>query len=228
MGIFLKVSKDFKRNSSIHSGSFFAADNSRITASFNPFPVERMGWTSSWNPNLYSPRSIGFGSTLSSAIISFLSLFLLLIILRAFQERVAHLIRCGNFETPDKKAASPNSSWRGSDWPWTISEKTCANSSTSSFVFPITASVIILAEAVEIVQPEFTKAISSTLSFSSNFTLNWITSPQVGLLSWIWSTSSICPWWWGCFEWSATTAMYSESNLESAIEKLLCFDQCLN
>jgi kynureninase len=105
--------------------------------------------------------------------------------LRAFQERAAHLIRCGNFETPDKKAASPNSSWRGSDWPWTISEKTCANSSTSSFVFPITASVIILAEAVEIVHPELTKAISSTLSFSSNFTLNWITSPQVGLLSWI-------------------------------------------
>lgn len=64
----------------------------------------------------------------------------------------------------------------------------------SCLVLPKTASVIILAEAVEMVQPEFRKAIFSKRSSASNLTERLMTSPQVGLLRLICSASSNFPW----------------------------------
>ena len=115
---------------------------------------------------------------------------------RAFHGKVAHLMRWGNFATPANNEASCSSFWRSSFWPWTICEKTSANSCTCIFSFPITASVIIEADAVEIVHPSPSNAMS-VITPSSTLTDNSITSPQVGLWSSSFSTPSNLPWWWG-------------------------------
>ena len=126
---------------------------------------------------------------------------------RAFQERVAHLMRWGNLATPAKRAASPNLSCTSSCWPCTILEKISASSKAWALVFPRTASVIMEAEAVDMVQPAPSKAISAILPSASMRSESSITSPQVGLCSSRTSASATLPRWWGCLEWSETTAM---------------------
>ena len=91
--------------------------------------------------------------------------------LRVCQARAAHLTLTGNSDTPANTASFPSSgasrreAWEGS--PVMRSWKRSKSASTWGRLFPLTLSVIMEAEAVEIEQPEPLKATSLTRSPSS-------------------------------------------------------------
>src|SRR5215208_5005206 len=75
--------------------------------------------------------------------------------LSACHDRLAHLIRTGNSDTPPKAASFPSDAASfGSLVPVTSRRKRSKSSSASALVFPLTALVINDAEAREIAQPE--------------------------------------------------------------------------
>ncbi len=84
------------------------------------------------------------------------------------QGSVAHLTRTGYSRTPEKTASLPRSA-APSAWPWPVirSWNRSNRASASARVLPLTLSVIIDAEAVEIAQPAPWNATSRTRSPSS-------------------------------------------------------------
>src|SRR5215472_16698058 len=96
---------------------------------------------------------------------------------------VAHLTRTGYSRTPEKTASLPSSGEAAappSDFPVIRSWKRSKRASASAFVFPLTLSVIIEADAVEIAQPAPWKLMS--FSTSPSRSRNTVSrSPQRGL-----------------------------------------------
>src|SRR5262249_28628401 len=95
------------------------------------------------------------------------------------QASVAHLTRIGNSETPENAASLPRPS-ASTSFPVTRSWKRSKRARTSSSVFPLTASVSIDADAVEIAQPAPVNDASFATP-SSTRTHTVTRSPQSGL-----------------------------------------------
>ena len=124
---------------------------------------------------------------------------------RACQASIAHLTRDGYSETPDSTTSLPILSSSASPLPVIICWKTVNISWTSAAVRPVTASVIIDADALLMAHPLPVKRASATRP-SSIRTYTLTRSPHMGLWPAACDPPSIAPKLRGRLLWSRMTS----------------------